>query len=278
MEVIDMGTSIVVNSDTFESEVLQQSYEKPVLVDFFATWCGPCQMLKPMLEKLVQEYDFVLAKVDIDQNPDLAKVYGVEGVPDVRIVSQGEVLQGFVGVLPEAQIRDLLTQLNLQSSLETGLNAVKVAKTSGDIEEVKRLFGALIERYPDNRKLQLEAAQFLISQNRLESAEKLLSHIQDYEKEYFPQAQGMRGLIQFQRECETLAIANELDEIYLTGAKLAVDGQFKAALQTFLELVERDRKYRNDGARKAMLTLFDVLGDSHSLTQEYRKQLMLVLF
>lgn len=273
-----MGASIVVSSNTFESEVLQQSYEKPVLVDFFATWCGPCQMLKPMLEKLVKEYDFVLAKVDIDQNPDLANVYGVEGVPDVRIVSQGEVLQGFVGVLPELQIREMLLQLNLQSSLEIGLSAIQVAKTAGDIEEVKRLFNTLIERYPDNRTLLLEAAQFLISQTKLESAETLLSGIQEHEKDYFSQAQGMRGLIQFHRDWETQTIASELDELYLKGARLALDGQFEAALETFLELVGRDRHYRKDGARKAMLTLFDLLGDSHPLTKEYRKQLMLVLF
>jgi putative thioredoxin len=273
-----MGTSIVVSSNTFELEVLQQSYEKPVLVDFFATWCGPCQMLKPMLEKLVQEYDFILAKVDIDQNPDLANAYGVEGVPDVRVVSQGQVLQGFVGVLPEPQIRDLLAQLNLQSTLETGLTAIQVAKTAGDTEEVKRLFNTLIERYPDNRLLQLEAAQFLISQNKLESAEKLLSSIQEYEREYFSKAQAMRGLIQFQRDVETQNIISELDELYLKGARLALDSQFEASLQTFLELVGRDRQYRKDGARKAMITLFDLLGDSHPLTKEYRKKLMLVLF
>ncbi|HEY9624694.1 MAG TPA: tetratricopeptide repeat protein [Crinalium sp.] len=273
-----MGSSIVVSSNSFETDVLQKSYETPVVVDFFATWCGPCQMLKPVLENLVKEYDFVLAKIDIDQNPDLAHTYGVEGVPDVRIVTKGEVLPGFVGMLPEDKIRDLLTQLNLESALETGFNAIQVARTAGDVDEVKRLFGSLIERFPENRKLALEAALFLIHQNRLESAEKLLSSIQEYEKEYFSKAQAMRGLLQLKRDCENSVAESELDEIYLKGAQLAVDGQYEGALQAFLELVGRDRSYRKDGARKAMLTIFDLLGDSHPLSKEYRKQLMLVLF
>ena len=92
-----MGISIEVDNTTFDTEVLKNSHKKPVLVDFYATWCGPCKMLKPILEKLVQEYDFILAKVDVDQNPHLAQTYGIEGLPDVRVVSVGEVKTGFVG-------------------------------------------------------------------------------------------------------------------------------------------------------------------------------------
>lgn len=273
-----MGTSLVVNSTNFETEVIQKSYEKPVLVDFFATWCGPCQMLKPMLEKLVQEYDFVLAKLDIDQNPELANTYGVQGVPDVRIVLQGQLYEGFVGVLPEPKIRELLVQLNLKSALEVGLNAIQVARTAGDIEEASRLFSDLIEKYPQNHYLILDAAKFLISQNQPESANELLSTIQEHEKEFFPQAQALKTLIQFQQDCQHPVIESELDKMYLKAEKLTLEENYEAALQTFLEIVGCDRKYRNDGARKAMITLFDLLGDDHPLTKDYRKKLMLTLY
>ena len=273
-----MGLSIEVNSGDFAAKVLEKSYEKPVLVDFFAQWCGPCQMLKPMLEGLVKEYDFVLAKVDIDQSPDLANTYGVEGVPDVKIFRQGEVTNGFVGVLPEPQLRELLAQLNLKSDLDLGLEKIQRAKATEDVDTVKHLFNQLIEQYPENRKLILEAAQFLISQERVDSAVKLLGVIQPHEKAYFSQAQGLQALIQFKQAIANPKLETELDELYLKACQLAIEEAYESALSSFLEIVRRDRSYRDDGARKAMLTLFNLLGDDHPLTKDYRKKLMQTLF
>ncbi len=277
-----MGMSIEVTNDNFAAEVVQRSYDKPVLVDFFAQWCGPCQLLKPLLEKLAQEYDFVLAKIDIDQNPELAKTYGVEGVPDVRFVVDGAIANGFVGMLPEPQVRDLLTQLNLKSPLEDGLDAIRAAKASGDLAQTKRLFGELIQTHPDDRRLILEAAQFLVSQNSLESAEKLLSIIQESEKPYFQMAQAVRGLIQFTRELATLpdsdSEAGSLDRQYAQAVQATLAEDYETALQSFLAIVGRDRKYRQDGARKAMITVFDLLGDDNFLTKDYRKKLMQTMY
>ena len=277
-----MGMSIEVTNDNFAAEVVQRSYDKPVLVDFFAQWCGPCQLLKPLLEKLAQEYDFVLAKIDIDQNPELAKTYGVEGVPDVRFVVDGAIANGFVGMLPEPQVRDLLTQLNLKSPLEDGLDAIRAARASGDLVLAKRLFGELIQTHPEDRRLILAAAQFLVSQNSLESAEKLLSIIQEPEKPYFQMAQAVRGLIQFTRELATLpdsdSEAGSLDWQYAQAVRATLAEDYEIALQSFLAIVGRDRKYRQDGARKAMITVFDLLGDDDSLTKDYRKKLMQTMY
>ncbi len=134
-----MGISIEVDNTNFATEVLKNSHKKPVLVDFYATWCGPCKMLKPILEKLVQEYDFILAKVDVDRSPDLAQTYGIEGVPDVRVVTQGEVKPGFVGVLSEPKLRNFLGELNLHSELETNIQALKNLIKSGQLEKAKNL-------------------------------------------------------------------------------------------------------------------------------------------
>ncbi|MBW4487824.1 MAG: tetratricopeptide repeat protein [Trichocoleus desertorum ATA4-8-CV12] len=273
-----MGTSLEVNSENFATEVVQKSYEKPVVVDFFAQWCGPCQMLKPILEKLVQEYDFVLAKVDIDQSPDLANTYGVEGVPDVKIWMQGEMRDGFVGVLPEPKLRSLLSELSLKSELEQGLETLQTAIQQGDVATAKQLLQTLSEKYPEDRRLILAGANFLINQNKLESATKLLSAIQADDKEYFAKAQAMKSLIQFQQIAAESVIETELDEVFLKAIRLTLAADYAAALSLFLELVGRDRKYRADGARKAMLTIFDLLGDEHPLTKEYRKQLLLALY
>ncbi|NEP52979.1 MAG: thioredoxin fold domain-containing protein, partial [Moorea sp. SIO3C2] len=169
-----MGFSVDVTSSNYATEVLEKSFEKPVLVDFFATWCGPCQLLKPTLEKLAKEYDFVLAKVDIDRNQDLANNFRIEGVPDVRIVTNGDIIPGFVGVLPENQLREMLARLNLKSELDIGLEEARVAMASEDIPRSKQLFKQLIAKYPDNQNLVIEAAHFLVHINEAEEATTLL--------------------------------------------------------------------------------------------------------
>jgi putative thioredoxin len=228
-----MGVSVEVDSASFTTEVLETSFQKPVLVDFFAQWCGPCKMLKPMLETLAQEYDFVLAKVDIDQSPDLAQTYGVEGVPDVRVVTHGDVAPGFVGVLPEPQLREFLSNLSLKSELELGLEAIKAAIAQGDIEQAKAFFGHLIQQFPQSQKLAIAAAKFLISQGSYASTEKLLATVPEGDKDYY---------------------------------------------QGLLDLVSRDRKYRNDGARKAMVMVFELMGDENPLTSQYRRKLTSTLY
>lgn len=274
-----MGVSIEVSSSNFASDVMQASYDRPVLIDFFAQWCGPCQMLKPMLEKLAQDYDFVLAKVDIDQSPDLAKTYGVEGVPDVRIVSQGEMQPGFVGVLPEPQLREFLSaQLHLKSGLDLQLEVVQQAIAAGNIEVAKTLFTQLMQDYPQDRKLAIAAAKFLISQDRIDSAEKLLVFIDDNDREYAGAARALRELMQLKLESVDPILNHELDEPFFAAVRQTLAEQYEGALASFLAIVGKSRKYRNDGARKAMIMVFDLLGDEHPLTRHYRKQLTLTLY
>lgn len=272
-----MGTSIEVNSANFQEEVVDASYQRPVLIDFFATWCGPCQLLKPMLEKLVNEYDFVLAKVDIDRNPELAQAYHVEGVPDVRVVQEGKMYSGFVGVLPEPKLREFLGQLNVQSGLNDGLVAIQAAIASGQTEQAKALFSQMIEQYPQSRELAILAARFLIEQDKLGAAEKLLSSIEEHEKPFFTQAEALRQLIQLKSDIQKPP-THELDPAFYQAANQILLGDYESALQGLLDIVSKNRKYRDDGARKTMLMVFGLLGDDHPLSKHYRKQLTLILY
>jgi putative thioredoxin len=272
-----MGHSVEVNSATFATEVLEASFQKPVLVDFFAHWCGPCKMLKPMLETMAAEYDFVLAKVDIDQNPGLAHDYQVEGVPDVRVVTQGDVNPGFVGVLPEPQLREFLSQLSLKSELDLGLEAIRAAIAQGDIEQAKAFFGHLIQQFPQSQKLAIAAAKFLISQSRFDSAEKLIASVPEGDREFYPQAKALRDLIALKESSEQPS-EHELDQSFFAAVNQTLQEEYEPALITFLDIVSRNRKYRNDGARKAMIMVFDLMGNDHPLTNPYRRKLTSTLF
>ena len=272
-----MGYAVDVEQSNFVENVIQVSYQKPVLVDFYATWCGPCKILKPILEKLVNEYDFILAKVDIDQNPELASQYGVEGVPDVRIVSQGQVNPGFVGALTEPQIRQFLGQLNLKSDFEENLDALKLAIVQKQFPQGKQILDQLFRQYPNRQEVTLEAAKFLMALNQFENAEKLLNTIKEDQQDFYTQAQALKQLIQFKQEA-TPSGDSELEQQYAQACQLTLEEDYEAALPLFLDIVGTSRKFKEDGARKAMLTIFNLLGDEHPLTKDYRKKLMLQLY
>ncbi|SRR5579883_2031870 len=273
-----MGSAISVNQTNFTTAVIDQSHKTPVLVDFFAQWCGPCQMLKPLLEKLAQEYNFVLAKVDIDQNPELAHTYGVEGVPDVRVVVDGEITDGFVGMLPEPKLREFLAQLQLTSVLDESLEAIYADAAGGQVDRAETRLAALLDQYPDHRGLLLEAASFYIDADRVDTAEALLAKISEYDKEHFPHAKKLKALIQFKRVASEPTGESDLDRAFQQAAGSAVAENYKAALEELLAIVRRDRRFRDDGARKAILSIFDLLGDDHPLTKDYRKRLVMVLY
>ncbi|PSB29726.1 tetratricopeptide repeat protein [Stenomitos frigidus] len=273
-----MGAAISVNQTNFAAEVIEKSHQTPVLVDFFAQWCGPCQMLKPVLEKLSQEYNFVLAKVDIDQSPELAHTYGVEGVPDVKVVVDGKVTDGFVGMLPEPKLREFLAQLQITSILDEALESIYADAAIGKVEQAETCLLALLEQYPDNRGLILEAASFYIDADRLDVAESLLAKIPEYDKAYFPDAKTLRARLRFKQIALQPEGESDLDRAFQQAASLVLEENYPVALEQFLAILTKDRKFRGDGARKAMLSIFDLLGDDHPLTKDYRKRLVMALY
>ncbi|MEO0457406.1 MAG: tetratricopeptide repeat protein [Cyanobacteria bacterium P01_A01_bin.114] len=274
-----MGTVIEVDQQTFAAEVLQRSADTVVLVDFFAQWCGPCKLLGPLLEKLAGEYDFVLAKVDIDQNPELANTYGVEGVPDVRRVSDGTVSEGFVGALDEAQLRSRLAQLGISSGLERGLAEFARLRATGDKPAIAKILNQLIGQYPESAELMLAAADYLIAHDRLEDAQKLIGQAAlRAPRELNNRVEGMKSLLNFKQALAQPPAETEPDKTYRIACKAAVDRDYETALTTFLAIVENNAGDRKDAARKAMIGIFNLLGDDSDLTRTYRKKLMQALY
>lgn len=272
-----MGYAIEINQDNFESEVIAKSFETLVILDFFATWCGPCQMIKPILEKLTEEYNFILAKVDVDSNAELASKYGIEGVPDVRIVTKGEVRPGFVGAIAEPQLRQMLEEFNIKSELKTGLSAIDDATNAGDLRQAKHLFDLLFEKYPNHPELTIKAAQFLISVNEIDGAKKILSTIEADNREFYSKAKALEKIIEFKRAVKDPG-DSELDQLYAQACHHILQEEYEPGLSLFLKIIGISRKYREDGARKAMIAVFDLLGEEHPLIPKYRKELMLQLY
>jgi putative thioredoxin len=277
MQVNSMGTSIVVNQADFNQSVLEASTEMPILVDFYATWCGPCQLLKPLLEKLCQEYNFTLAKVDIDQNPELAQRYGVSGVPDVRIVVGGEVQPGFVGMMEERELRELLQRLQLTSALDRELEDIYSIASDGDVPAGIARMEMLLKANPDNAGLVLEAANFYMEADEPEKAETLLGRISQKDKALAAKARGLQALIVFRQVAKGEALS-DLDRVYQQAAQHVLDQAYEAALQGFLAIVSRDRIYRQDAGRRGMIAVFDLLGNDDPLTLTYRKKLTMAMY
>ena len=272
-----MGNIYDVTDENFEEIVVEKSYQKPVVIDFWAPWCGPCRILKPLLEKLANEYGFILAKINTDENPHIAQEFGVSGIPDVRIFINGKEVERFVGALPETKLREVLSKY-IKSDADKYLEEAKMEFMAGNLAKAEKIYEKLLEEYPENKKITLEAAQFFIKEGRLDRANQLLEGIKEYHKEYFPKAQALKELITFKQWCEELKPENELDKLLKEGACLALNENYQEALEKFLKVVQLNKNYKNESGRKAMVAIFNLLGESNQLTKEYRRKLAMWLY
>ncbi len=266
-----------VTDENFEEVVIEKSYEKPVVVDFWAQWCGPCRALKPLLEKLADEYDYVLAKINVDENPHIAQQFGVQGIPDVRLFINGKEVDRFVGAYPEPKLRQFLEK-HIKSKLQQKLDEIKMLVLEGKREQAEELFKELLEKHPENKALAIEAAKFFINEGKIDEALKVLDTIKEYHKEYYVKAQNLKELAKLKEVCDTLKPENELDNIYKEAACAAVNQDYERALKLFLEIVQKDKSYKDEAGRKGMVTIFSLLGENNPLTKEYRKKLAMALY
>ena len=272
-----------INLPDFQAAVLDESRTRPVVVDFWAPWCGPCKSLKPILEKLAAEYGgkFRLAKVNADDNQALSQQYGVRGIPAVKAFVNGEMVDEFSGALPEAEVRAFLDRLIPGPADEMRAQAA-AARAAGDPGAALQLLADASRLNPDDVGIRLDAAEIMLDLREAEEAQRLIGSVADDADPRVPhlkarlQFLGAAGADEMALQARIAADANDLDA-RLALAKLAIAGQrYEDGMEQLLEIVRRDRGFQDDIGRTTLLTVFDLLGGGE-LVSRYRRLLASVL-
>jgi putative thioredoxin len=266
-----------------QPDFLTLSYEKPVVVDFWAEWCGPCRMLGPVLEKLEKNANgrWRLLKINVDQNPAIAQQYAVRSIPAVKMFFEGEIFGEFLGALPEYQVQKWLEQ-HLPTEGKKLMESAKAAITSGNFDLARQLLQQIINS-EENAEARVLLA-ILLFQEDLAEAAALVQPIPE-ESPFFDQANSIRTLARLEFEFDKLKEkaqaapdAHAAWDKYLTAAKAFTKKDYATALEMWIEVLLIDRKLDDDGARKACIALFRLLGTGHELTQKYHRKFSSALY
>lgn len=270
-------------------QVVEASHKVPILVDFWAEWCQPCKMLMPILAKLVDEYQgrFYLAKLNTEQEQALAAQFGIRSIPTVKLFINGEAVDEFAGALPEAEIRKFLDR-NIPRPSDGAVAAAQQLLEAGDSEQATQLLTETLNADPDNHRVRIALAQTHASAGNSAMAKEVLDTLPEDQLDN-PEVASLRAQLQFSAGSEGIADAAELE------ARLAADEndsearyqlavhrintrEYEAALELLLELMRRDRQYEDDGARKTMIQIFEMLGSGNPLVPRYRSKMMNLIY
>ena len=290
---------LIKDSDTanFGRDVIEASMSVPVIVDFWAPWCGPCKQLGPLLEKSVQAARGAvrLVKIDIDQNQVLAGQLRIQSIPAVYAFFQGQPVDGFVGAQSESQVKAFVERLARQgggsvgpSPLEQALEQAETALEGKQFAAASALFGQILQHEPDNEAAQAGMIRCHLESGDLEGARSMFEQV--------PEAQRAKpALASVAAALELAEAANEAGPVGELKAKVEASpgdhqarfdlamalhaaGEREAAAEALLEILRRDRKWDDEAARKQLVKYFDAWGPSDPLTLQVRRQLSTLLF
>ena len=268
----------------FQKDVIEASKTTPIVVDFWAEWCGPCKMLTPVLEKLAGEANdtWKLLKVNTDEHQELSVEYGISGIPAVKMFSDGQVIADFVGALPEAQVRSWLDE-NIPTESRKLLEEAKQVLSEGDKSKAQTLFEQVVKTDANNFEARILLAELIFEPD----GEKALDLVKDVPKEnpLYKNAQAIQTLSRLLNTFESISKqAQESDASpetwghYLKGIQALQGHDYDAALKNWIEAVTIDKTIDDEGPRKACIALFSWLGQEHDLMKKYHRAFTSALF
>ncbi len=271
---------IDVNESDFEFEVLAYSQQIPVVVDFWAEWCGPCKMLGPMLEKLAEEGNgsFRLARLNVDENPNLAVRYAVRSIPAVKAFQDGKMVAEFVGVQPEPRLREFLRSI-APTPADLALEKGHSLLTMQQAKQAEAAFRRALELTPGHPSGLLGLAKSLLLQGNSNQSLAILEKFPT-SREYTT-AQVLLPLAQSLEHAEhgvVFAEEDPLDAAYENALRLVRRGNIEAAMDGLLDILRENKRYRDGLARQTMVALLELLGEASPVARQYRGELASVLF
>lgn len=273
---------------TFQEDVVDRSMQCPVLVDFWAPWCQPCQTLGPLLEKIVNEAKgkLVLAKVNIDEQQELAGAFGVQSIPTVFAVHEGQAVDQFQGLLPENQLREWIGNF-MPSAMDELLNRGEELEASDPVS-AEQCYREAAQNDPSNDTIRIRLARVLMAQSRDEEARQIITELEargflEDEAEQIKSQLDIRAAAAESGGVEEAraAVQANPDDLSLKiqlADSLAVARQFEEALDLCLEVIHADRDGKGQDAKDTMLKIFDLVGQTSSIVSNYRRKLATALY
>jgi putative thioredoxin len=274
--------------ENFQADVLDASFERPILVDLWATWCGPCKTLGPLLEKVVEEYNGALrlAKIDCDKEQALAASFGVRSIPTVVLIREGQLVDAFTGALPESAIREFLARHVQPAEAQDDTIEAPPASIETPEQAIARIQQELAVQ-PDKAELKLDLAVAQMQVGNADAAEVELDAL-PANLASDDRARRLRGQLDFARSLQGAPAAAELRARIerdpgdhaardLLGVRLLIDGETAAGLDQFLHVLQADRGWNEGQAKKRLIAAFNVVDDA-DLVATYRRKMSSLLF